>query len=406
MRPPLPRAAPPRLVLLALLLLPLLLASCGRGPGRHLDPADFSELPGFAQDDPRPALRAFLRGCPAFARMDGDAPVDPLGDPRLGTAGDWRRICERAAAVDPEDPEAVRRFFTAHFRPLAVDDGEDGRGLFTGYYEPELSGSPVPDARFAHPLYARPPDLVDVDLGLFDPELRGRRIAGRVEGTRLVPYFDRAAIDAGALAGRGLELLWVDDPVDAFFLHIQGSGRVRLPDGRVLRVGYAGQNGRPYRAIGRDLVEMGELSREEVSLFSIRAWLEAHPDRARGLLHRNPSYVFFRILGEVRGDEGPPGAMDVPLTPERSIAVDRRYWPLGVPFFVDVPVPFPEGERPWRRLVVAQDTGGAIRGPIRADVFWGWGERAEFTAGHMKHEGRMWVLVPRAVTATVAARGE
>jgi len=389
---------------LAFLGLLLLLAACGREPGRHLDPAAFADLPGFSADDPRPALRAFLRGCPVFARMDPATPVDPLGDVRLGTAGDWQRLCRLAVAVDAGDPAAVRRFLVTNFRPLAVDDGEDGRGLFTGYFEPQLRGSPVPDPRFPYPLYARPPDLVDVDLGLFDPDLRGRRIAGRVEGNRLVPYFDRAAIDSGVLAGRGLELLWVDDPIDAFFLHIQGSGRVRLPDGRTVRVGYAGQNGHPYRAIGRDLVEMGELSREEVSLPAIRAWLEAHPERARELLWRNPSYVFFRILDEVDGDEGPPGALGVPLEPERSIAVDRRFWPLGIPFFLDTVAPFPEGERPFRALVVAQDTGGAIRGPIRADVFWGWGEQAAFVAGHMKHRGRMWVLVPREVTATVAAR--
>ena len=381
LRPPAVRAARarfpapwPRLFALGILL--LLLAACAREPGRYLQPARFADLPGFAADDPRPALRAFLKSCTAFARMDPARPLDPLGDPRFGTAGDWRRICGLAEAVDGRDAAAVRRFLTTHFRPLRVDDGEDGYGLFTGYFEPELSGSPVRTDRYAHPLYARPPELVEVDLGQFDPDLRGRRIAGRVEGNRLVPYFDRAAIDSGALAGRGLELLWVDDPIDAFFLHVQGSGRVRLPDGRIVRVGYAGQNGHPYRAIGRDLVEMGELSREEVSLPAIRAWLEAHPGRARALLRRNPSYVFFRILGEVHGDEGPPGALGVPLTPERSIAVDRRFWPLGIPFFVDTVAPFPEGERPFRALVVAQDTGGAIRGPIRADVFWGWGERA------------------------------
>ncbi len=271
---------------------------------------------------------------------------------------------------------------------------------------PSLRGALRPDQRFRYPLYRRPPELVEVDLGLFREDLRGRRIAGRVdEAGRLRPFPDRAAIEAGALAGRGLELLWVDDPIDLFFLHIQGSGRVRLPDGRRLRVVYAGQNGHPYRAIGRELVAMGALAREEVSLLTIRAWLEAHPGEATALMRRNPSYVFFRLAGEVREEEGPPGSLGVPLTPARSIAVDRRFWPLGIPFFLDLPVPFPEGERPWRVLVVAQDTGGAIRGPLRADIFWGAGERAAWIAGHMKQRGRMWVLLPRSAGRALAGRG-
>jgi len=387
----------PRRLLAPLVL--LLLAACAApppGPVRRLLPADFADLPGWERDDPRPALAAFLRGCTRIRPWRADRPMDRDGDPRFGTVGDWQRLCRRARALAGAEATTVRRFFVRHFRPWAVDDGRGREGLFTGYYEPLLEGALRPDARFRWPVHRRPPELVEVDLGLFREDLRGRRIAGRVDDDgRLRPFPDRAAIERGVLAGRGLELLWVDDPIGLFFLHIQGSGRVRLRDGRTLRLVYAGQNGHPYRAIGRDLVEMGALAPEEVSLFTIRAWLEAHPAAAPALMRRNPSYVFFRLAGEVREGEGPPGTLGVPLTPARSIAVDRRFWPLGIPFFLDVPVPFPEGERPWRALVVAQDTGGAIRGVVRADVFWGTGPRAEWIAGHMRARGRMWVLLPR-----------
>jgi membrane-bound lytic murein transglycosylase A len=241
---------------------------------------------------------------------------------------------------------------------------------------------------------------VAVDLGEFDESLNGRRIAGRVVDGRLRPYLDRAAIDRGGLAGRGLELLWVDDAVGKFFLQVQGSGLVELADGRRLRIGYADQNGRAYRAIGRDLVEMGELAREEVSLQTIRDWLRAHPERAQELMERNPSYVFFRELGDAATTPGPLGAQNVALAPERSIAVDRRFVPLGVPLWLDTTAPYPEGERPFRRLLVAQDTGGAIKGPVRGDVFWGSGERAEHIAGHMRSRGRWFALLPRALVPT------
>jgi len=387
----------------ALFCLLLLFAACERRPEKPpepklvLAPAAFTDLRDWEDDDPRPALRAFLRGCEVWRQLPQERPVD--GKPLFGTVGDWLPLCREAGAL-ADDPAAVRRFFEERFAVFAVRDNDRAEGLFTGYYEPLLDGSPVPDDRFRHPVYRLPDDLVTVDLGLFDPELEGRRIAGRLDGRRLVPYPDRAGIEDGALAGRGLELLWVDDPVALFFLHIQGSGRVRLPDGRLVRIGYAGQNGHPYRAIGRDLVELGELAREEVSLFSIRDWLRAHPERAPEIMARNRSYVFFRELGEVAEDEGPIGSMGVPLEPGRSLAVDRRFLPLGVPLWLDTTVPDPEGERPFRRLVVAQDTGGAIRGVVRGDIFFGSGPEAEFRAGHMKHPGRLFLLLPRALAPT------
>ncbi|MFN4090710.1 MAG: murein transglycosylase A [Alphaproteobacteria bacterium] len=378
----------------------LALSACGREreaeapaepppPKLTLAAVGFDALPGWTDDDPRPALGAFLRSC---ARMAGFAADRPMGDLReFGTAGRWQAIC---AAADGDgarrDPAAARAFVEAHFQPWRATDNDRPDGLFTGYYEPELRGARARGGRFDVPLHTRPPDLVTVDLGAFRPALKGERTAGRVVDGALRPYPDRAAIETGALDGRGLELLWVDDPIAAFFLHIQGSGRVVLPDGRVVRVGYAAQNGHPYFAVGRDLIERGAVAREDMSLQAIRDWMRANPDEAPALMRRNPSYVFFR---ELQGD-GPIGAQGAVLTPGRSLAVDPRFVPYGVPLWLDVEHPLPE-QPPIRRLVVAQDTGGAIRGPVRGDYFWGAGADAEEAAGRMKSRGTYYLLLPR-----------
>ena len=315
-----------------------------------------------------------------------------------GTAAPWQAACAAAgSSTASHDDTVARAFFETWFVPYRLTSSAGDEGLFTGYYEPLLEGARRPDARYRYPLYKRPADLVAVDLGAFDPGLEGKRIAGRVEDRRLVPYPDRAAIDAGALADRGLELLWVADPVALFFLHIQGSGQVQLDSGERIRVGFAEQNGRAYRAIGHDLVEAGELDSDTLSLQSIRDWLRTHPDRAQGLMERNPSYVFFRELGPVDKEIGPRGAAGVALTPGRSIAIDRRYVPLGAPVWIETTAPYSEGERPLHELLVAQDTGGAIKGVVRGDVFWGAGELAEYVAGHMKSRGRWFILLPRAI---------
>jgi membrane-bound lytic murein transglycosylase A len=387
---------------LALALCALLAAACAKReeapaePTLSLVPVTFAALPGWPEDDPSEALLAFRRSCGRMARQDPGKRMGGSGA-FAGQVGDWARACAEADRT-AADPAAARSFFETAFAPFAVTDGGKAEGLFTGYYEPLLSGSRAPDARYRHPLYRRPADLVSVDLGQFDPELAGRRIAGRVEDGRLRPYADRAAIDGGALAGRDLELLWVDDPVDRFFLEIQGSGQVRLADGGTVRVGYADQNGRPYRAIGKDLIEAGAIPRERMSMQAIRAWLEANPDQAPGMMAKNGSYVFFRELPELATAPGPLGAQGVPLTPGRSLAVDRKFLPLGAPLWLDTTAPFPDGDRPLRRLVVAQDTGGAIRGPVRGDVFWGADALAEHVAGHMKSPGRLFILLPRGLT--------
>ena len=357
----------------------------------RLEPLEFAALDGWAADDHGAALATFLVSCGALENKDPGAAMG--GDAAFGLVGDWLEPCAAARRTPPGE---ARAFFEAWFRPWRASDAGDPEGLFTGYYEPLLEAAWAPDGRYRFPLYRRPADMVAVDLGLFSEELEGKAITGRMEGGTLVPYHDRAAIDRGALAGQGLELAWVDDDVALFFLHIQGSGRLRFADGSEVRVGYDGQNGQAYYAIGRELVARGELTVEEVSLQSIRDWLKAHPDEAAALMHTNPSYVFFRELDGA----GPLGAQGVPLTPGRSLAVDRHMIAYGTPVWLETTLP--DG-RPLVRLMVAQDTGGAIRGPVRGDVFFGTGEEAEWLAGHMKGRGGYAVLLPRRLSEALVA---
>ncbi|MBM3583668.1 MAG: murein transglycosylase [Alphaproteobacteria bacterium] len=391
-----------------LLVLTLALAACETPeappeeaePALTLEPIGFADLAGWAADDHAAALATFLPGCARWAKKDPTAAIGRA--PAYGTAADWAAVCEAAEAVALGDRTAARAFFETWFEPWRVTDGDGATGLFTGYYEPTLDGGLTPSAVNDVPLFGRPDDLVTVDLGAFAEDLAGRTVAGRVEEAALVPYEDRAAITASALDGRAAVLVWVDDPIDAFFLQIQGSGRVRLAEGGELRLGYAAQNGRSYYAIGRALVERGELTKDAVSLQTIRAWLEAHPDEADAVMNLNGSYVFFRVLD----GPGPVGAFGVALTPGRSLAVDRRFVALGVPLWLDVTVPGPaEGvpDESLRRLVVAQDTGGAIKGVVRGDLFWGGGAEAEWRAGTMKHDGTYAVLLPKAL---VVATGD
>lgn len=365
-------------------------------PALALSPRDFSDLAGWSEDRHDLALIAFQRSCAVLARRTDTAPLGP--DPRFGTNADWRPACAGAMQVPPGDRAAARAFFERAFAPVAVNEG--AMGLFTGYYEPELRGSRRRHGPYQTPLLARPADLVMVDLGDFRSELAGQRLAGRLVDGRLLPYPSRAEIEAGALPAERLALLWVDDPIDAFFLHIQGSGRVRLDSGEVVRLGYAAQNGHPYTAIGRTLIARGALAPEEVTMQSIRAWLSAHPEAASKVMDSNASYVFFAEQAIGDPDLGAPGAQGVPLTPGRSLAVDRALYPLGLPFWLDATVPAAEGgDAAFHRLVIAQDTGGAIRGAVRGDLYWGFGDEAAARAGRMKHQGRLHLLLPMALTA-------
>lgn len=355
-----------------------------------LTPVGFDALPGWADDDEAAALPALRRSCGRLLRQTDDRPVGPDGV--AGTVADWRPACSALASDDALDAAAARTALARWFVPFRAAGRDGPEGLFTGYYEPELRGTRTRDTTDTVPLYKRPDDLVTVELGDFRADWRGERIAGRVVDGTLKPYFDRLAIERGALANRGLELLWVADPIDAFFLEIQGSGRIALPDGSFVRVGYAGQNGHAYVAIGRALVARGAIAKDQVSMQTIRDWLAGHPGEAGAVMDLNPSYVFFKELG---GD-GPVGAQGLVLSAGRSLAVDPKFMPLGVPLWLDIAEPREPGGR-LRRLVVAQDTGGAIRGPVRGDLFCGTGAAAGAQAGAMQQRGGYYLLLPKPV---------
>lgn len=371
------------------------LAGCEPPPvkpeGLQLTALGYDRLPGWREDDHRAALTAFLRSCPV---LTDEQAKNAGNDSGLAIApADWRAPCAEAAALSQASADEVRRFFERAFRPFAASGPEGDQGLFTGYFEIELRGARAPNAQFAVPIYRLPNDYVQADLGAFDPSLKGHRIVGRVEAGRLLPYYSRGDIEHGALKGRGLEMLWIDDPVDVFMLHVQGSGRVVLPDSSVVRVGFAGHNGRAYESIGRALIEQGELKPGQASWNDIRDWIRRNPQKAVALFALNPRYIFFRVIEDVPPEAGPIGAQGVPLTPGRSLAVDRRYVPLGLPVWLDTTWPS-EPQRPLRRLLVAQDAGGAIKGVVRGDFFWGYGADALFYAGKMKSRGRYYLLLP------------
>ncbi|MEK9662428.1 MAG: MltA domain-containing protein [Alphaproteobacteria bacterium] len=365
-------------------------------PAISLTPAAIEDLPGWASDDLAAALPAWRLSCEKMRERPADAPIGP--DAIAGTAADWQPLCAALLTLPAEDA-ALRRFVTGNFDAYRVSAATEGdgaaTGTFTGYYEAELRGARQPGTPYTVPLYKVPPDHVTVALGDFDPELKGKAIVGRVADGKLVPYHRRAAIDAGVLAGQGNELIWVDDPLDKFILQIQGSGVVVLPDGTTQRIGYAGNNGHRYASIGRWLIDKGELEPHEASWQGIRKWMEANPARVPGLLAVNERYIFFR---EIDGP-GPIGAAGVPLTPERSLAVDLRYLPLDVPLWLDAENPVKDAPR-LQRLMLAQDTGSAIRGVVRGDFFWGSGAPALAKAGRMKSKGGYWLLLPRALAKT------
>jgi membrane-bound lytic murein transglycosylase A len=349
----------------------MLVASCatpriGESP-RHslaLVMTDFDSLPGWNSDRLAEAMPALLNTCAVFAKWPDERPVGPLA----GSAADWRPACNAAAQVQPGDNTAAALFLTTYFQPYAALDRSTDQGLFTGYYETEVEGARKSGGAYAVPLYRAP-----------DPAVT----------------FSRAEIDAGALKGKGLEFMWLKDPIDVFILQIQGSGLVKLPDGTVTRVGYAGNNGQDFVPVARLMLKEGVLPKDQASMQGVRAWMKAHPVEAKTWMQKNPRYIFFRELDASNGlPEGPAGALGVTLTPTRSIAVDPAFMPLGVPVWLDTHAP--DGT-PLQRLMVAQDVGSAIKGPIRGDLFWGTGEPALEFAGRMKNSGRYYVLLPKTV---------
>lgn len=364
-------------------------------PPLRFVPVAFKALPGWSANDPHDALEAFRRSCAAIAKR---APSEPMGwAGYAGTVALWLAPCKAL----PSSAGDARAFFERWFVPVSVDRPAH----FTGYYEPELSGSRLPALRYRVPIYGRPKDLVTVDLGSFRHALEGEHIAGRIEGTKLVPYATRGDIDAHGLPTAPV-LLYTDDPVSAFFLQIQGSGLVKLTSGETVRLAYAGKNGRPYTPIGRVLIAQGALARKDVSLQTIRAWLNAHPSAAPSVMEADQSFVFFEIAPLGDPTLGSPGTEGAPLTPGTSLAVDERFHPFGAPIYVATTVPDPNPAKPdqsFQRLLIAQDTGGAIKGPARGDIFFGAGAYAEAIAGRLNAHGEFFVLVPKAAAAALGA---
>jgi membrane-bound lytic murein transglycosylase A len=383
---------------LLLIVLLLMLGACARQPAitplppavveppenvAPLLPVPWESVSGWLEDDPVPALQAFVQSCQS-----------------LRFRPQWQTVCAEAVTIAAADSASARFFFEERFIPHQVrkPDGSD-KGMITGYYVPDLKGSRIPTARYRYPLFAVPDDLLVIDLRSVYPELGDYRLRGRIEGRRVVPYWNREDIDSGKATMAGRELFWVEDAVELFFLQIQGSGRINLENGERVMVNYAEQNGHPYRSIGKTLIERGEMTSSQMSMQNIKAWARKNPDRTSLLLNENPSYVFFR---ELPADvQSPPGALGVPLTPGRSIAVDPRTIPLGAPVFVNTT--WPNSPAPLNRLMLAQDTGGAIKGPVRADFFWGMGDQAGELAGRMKQDLRLWVLLPREAALEMAS---
>lgn len=342
---------------------------------KPLQPASWEELPGWGEDDPGAAFAAFSSSCGRLARQ-----------------AEWKPLCAAAPTAPAGDAGALRAWIEARFEPWALVNPDGSRsGLITGYYEPVLKGSRQKSREFPQPVFGPPDDMVVVDLADLYPELKHLRLRGRLDGRKLIPYYSRAEWGTQESKRSQEALLWLADPIDFFFMQIQGSGQIELADGSRVRLNYADQNGHPYRSIGRWLIDQGELKLEQASMQGIKAWAKANPSRLDELLNTNPSLVFFREIPAT--GSGPQGAMGLPLTPERSLAVDPRHVPLGVPVWLATTQP--NSEQALTRLMVAQDTGGAIRGVVRADFYWGSGAEAGRQAGKMRQQGRMWLLLPR-----------
>ncbi len=350
-------------------------------PAQPFEAVRWEDLPGWPGSDANALVQpfgAFLVSC------------DVLQNREL-----WRASCASARALEARGDSALRAWFEAQLQPWRLVNPDGSReGLVTGYYEPLLKGSRTRNKPYLYPIYGVPEDLIDVELAELNPELKHLRLRGRIEGRKLVPYYSRADWKKLEAQRNDGVLVWADDAFDVFFMQIQGSGQVQLDDGSRIRVGYADQNGHPYRSIGRWLIDQGELKIEQASMQGIKAWAKAHPKRAQELLDANPSYVFFRELAV--GGAGPPGALGVPLTAQRSIAVDARFTPLGAPVWLSTT--YPNSGQALTRLMLAQDTGGAIRGPVRADFYWGSGNEAGALAGRMRQKGQMWTLLPQSYT--------
>lgn len=345
-----------------------------------LKPARWEDIDGFSEDDISAAWPAWLQSCTT------------LKNKILNDQQPWQAACSAASTLNKPNRQATQAYFARYFNVYGTANADGSNsGLITGYYEPLLKGSRNKSSQYPYPLYKQPADLITVDLGETYPELKNKRVRGKLKGNKLVPYPTRAEIEKTPSPLAGNELVWINDLVDGFFLQVQGSGLVQFENGENMHVGYADQNGQTYNSIGRVLIERGELTKDQAGMQGIKDWARDNPQKLRDLLNANPSYVFFRELPA--GLPGPLGALGVPLTAERSVAVDPSYVPLGAPIFLSTTQP--NTNKPLKRLMLAQDTGGAIKGGVRADYFWGAGESAGKQAGSMKQQGKIWVLLPK-----------
>ena len=340
-----------------------------------LKPADWQELDAITKDDVTKAWPAWQLGCSSLKAKPA-----------------WQAVCNEADKLNNPSKSAIVDYFKNNFAVYRTTnlDGSN-TGLITGYYEPVIKGSRNKNDKFRFPLYSRPDDLITVELASLFPELANKRVRGRVVGTKLIPYYNRGEIEAENSPLKGREFVWVDDQIDLFFLQIQGSGMVHLDNGEKMHVGYADQNGQAYQSIGRLLIDKGELTADKASMQGIKDWGRNNPNKLRDLLNANPSYVFFRELPA--GLPGPISALGAPILAERVVAIDPRFVPLGAPIFLSTNLP--NSNKPLNRLMMAQDTGGAIKGGVRADFFWGAGDAAGKSAGSMKQQGKIWVLLPK-----------
>ncbi|HRD71352.1 MAG TPA: MltA domain-containing protein [Legionella sp.] len=352
----------------------------------------FKQLPGWETAEFKQSLATFQTSCRAFIKQD---PERVVGTEQIDLrAKDWQPACHAALAIDPVNEKSAKQFFQEWFAPVEFYDKKPVKGLFTGYYMPLLKGSYTQTEEYNVPLYEVPSDLVTVDLDLFMPNMKHRKIMGRIEGNKLLPYYTREQINHGAIKNKARVLLWINSPVDRLFLEIQGSGIVEFEDGSRIFVGYDGQNGAPYTAIAGVLIKKGIMTKHNASMQAIKRYLEANPKEMNRVINQNKSFIFFRKLSL----DAALGSQGVALTPGYSMAIDRQWIPMGAPLWLSTTRPDsnkPDKSKPMQRLMIAQDTGGAIKGKVRGDVFWGGGDKATLIAGHMKNEGHYWLLLPR-----------
>ncbi|MGC1181978.1 murein transglycosylase A [Legionella sp.] len=361
-------------------------------PTSMFRPVTFKQLPGWNSADLKKSLETFQTSCRAFVKQN---PEQVVGTEHIDLqVKDWHPACYAALNINPVTENDAKSFFQEWFQPVEFYDKKTGPGLFTGYYVPAIKGSYTKTNEFSVPLYETPEDLVTSDLGMFFNDLKNRRLVGRLVKQKLVPYHTRAQINNGALKDKAKVLVWINSPIDRLFLEIQGSGVIEFENGDNISIGYDAQNGQPYTAIAGVLIKEGVMTKDNASMQAIKRYLTEHPKQLNKVINQNKSFIFFRKMAQNRA----LGSQGVSLTPGYSLAIDKQWIPMGTPLWLNTTRPDsknPNVNKPMQRLMIAQDTGGAIRGKIRGDVFWGGGDRATLVAGHMKNTGHYWLLLPK-----------